>query len=247
MPDNVQVRPAIDRQNTSLISTAIQFGVPLARDLASNDIFTNIHALGRHPINVNRVLDASSFYAQNEHYLRKASHLLAGWDLGLSEITLEKMHVTDENGQPKEFVLPYGGHTISLEEGVFITHQIPLLAESSGTQGAFVLLRLILPALETGSVVVMDELEADMHPHMLSEILDLFFYPETNPHNAQIIFTCHAMEILSHLHKGQITLVEKDSQCESDAWRLDKMKGVRADYNFYAKYMAGAYGAVPNL
>jgi hypothetical protein len=42
-------------------------------------------------------------------------------------------------------------------------------------------------------------------------------------------------------------LVEKDKNCQSEAWRLDEVKGVRSDDNLYAKYMAGAYGAVPEL
>lgn len=96
-------------------------------------------------------------------------------------------------------------------------------------------------------MVIIDELEADLHPHMLTPILDLFFSPKTNPNKAQIIFTCHSLEVLSLLHKGQVVLVEKDSNCESHAWRLDSVKGVRADDNLYAKYMAGAYGAVPQL
>jgi hypothetical protein len=49
------------------------------------------------------------------------------------------------------------------------------------------------------------------------------------------------------LKKGQIMLVEKNERCRSEAWRLSDMEGVRADDNFYAKYMAGTYGAVPVL
>lgn len=246
LPDNTS-KEAIHRQNVSLISVAVQFGVPLALELVSSDIFTNLNALGRHPMNMDRVLESAKFYAQNKNYFTKASNLLTQWDLGLSEINLENTQVY-ENGQKKEIVMPYGGHLVrdNKHDG-FITHELNFFAESSGTQGAFVLLSGIVPALETGSIVVIDELESDLHPHMIPEIMNLFFYPETNPHNAQMIFTCHAMEVLSHLHKGQITLVEKNRQCESDAWRLDEMKGVRADDNFYAKYMAGAYGAVPNL
>ena len=105
----------------------------------------------------------------------------------------------------------------------------------------------ILPALQQGGLVVIDELEADLHPHMLTPILDLFFSPKTNPHNAQVIFTSHAIEVLSLLHKSQVVLVEKNDQCQSDAWRLDTVKGVRVDDNLYAKYMAGAYGAIPQL
>jgi AAA15 family ATPase/GTPase len=94
---------------------------------------------------------------------------------------------------------------------------------------------------------VIDELEADLHPHLLGPILDLFFSNHTNPYNAQLIFTCHSLEILSLMHKSQVVLVEKDENCQSEAWRLDEVKGVRSDDNLYAKYMAGAYGAVPEL
>jgi len=47
------------------------------------------------------------------------------------------------------------------------------------------------------------------------------------------------------VHKSQVMLVQKDEDCESTASRMDAVEGIRNDDNFYAKYMAGAYGAVP--
>ena len=93
-------------------------------------------------------------------------------------------------------------------------------------------------------MAVIDEFENDLHPHMLEPILDLFASPVTNPHGGQLLFTCHAMEVLNVLHKSQVMLVEKSADCESTAWRMDSIQGIRTDDNFYAKYMAGAYGAV---
>jgi len=55
------------------------------------------------------------------------------------------------------------------------------------------------------------------------------------------------MEVLNILHKSQVTLVEKSPSNQSGAWRLDRVEGIRNDHNHYAKYMAGAYGAVPEL
>ena len=55
------------------------------------------------------------------------------------------------------------------------------------------------------------------------------------------------MEVLNIVHKAQVMLVEKNTHNESSAWRLDSVEGIRSDDNFYAKYMAGAYGAVPQL
>jgi uncharacterized protein len=112
---------------------------------------------------------------------------------------------------------------------------------------AFVLLSRLLPVLEGGGIAVIDEFESDMHPHMLAPILDLFANPSTNPHHAQLLFTSHSMEVLHLLPKSHVTLVEKDEFNESQAWRLDEVKGIRSDDNYYAKYMAGAYGAVPRL
>ena len=74
-----------------------------------------------------------------------------------------------------------------------------------------------------------------------------FANPTTNPHGGQLLFTCHALEVLNILHKSQVTLVEKSEDNQSNVWRLDSVEGIRSDDNLYAKYMAGAYGAVPQL
>ena len=111
---------------------------------------------------------------------------------------------------------------------------------------AFNLLSLILPVLKNGGIAIIDELDNDLHPHLLQEIFNLFRSEYTNPHNAQLIFTCHTPEVFNILNKHQIYLVEKIDQ-KSEAWRLDEVEGIRNDDNLYAKYMAGAFSAVPNL
>lgn len=230
------------RENASLISTAAQYEVALAQKLTATRVFSNVHGMGRRNMDNDQILLASEFYAKNALIRSQMADLLRQWDLGLDDVRVEKHTVTRESGQAAEINIPFGIHRVCDVE-----HPLMLLHESSGTQGAFLLLSRILPALQNGGLVIIDELEADLHPHMLTPILDLFFSPKTNPHNAQIIFTCHSIEVLSLLHKAQVVLVEKDSRCESAAWRLDSIKGVRADDNLYAKYMAGAYGAIPQL
>ena len=230
------------RENASLISTAAQYKVDLALTLVSANVLTNISELGRQTINHDEVFRVAAYYAQHEPIRNHMSALLRNWDLGLADIWLEERSVTRQTGQTETLHIPYGVHRVQDKE-----HPLLLLQESSGTQGAFILLARILPALQQGGLVIIDELEADLHPHMLTPILDLFFSPQTNPYNAQILFTCQSMEVLSLMHKAQVVLVEKDDNCESTAWRLDTVQGVRADDNLYAKYMAGAYGAIPQL
>jgi predicted ATPase len=169
--------------------------------------------------------------------------LLAKWDLGLEDVTIREHEIPDATGAVKSLWLAYGVHR-DLARGK--EYSLPFAHESSGTQAAFTLLAEILVALEAGGLVVWDELESDLHPHMLEPLLDLFSKPQTNPHNAQIIFTCHAVEVLRLLQKSQVMLVEKEG-LESTAWRLDSLEGVRSDDNRVGRYLAGAYGAVPRL
>lgn len=230
------------RENASLISTAAQYDVGLALKLVSANVLSNVHGLGRQAMDHDQIMRASEFYAQNIGIRGQMAALLKQWDFGLSDVRVDKHTVTRENGETEDIHMPFGIHRVGGNE-----HPLMFLHESSGTQGAFILLSKILPALQQGGLVIIDELEADLHPHMLTPILDLFFSTKSNPHNAQIIFTCHAIEVLSLLHKAQVVLVEKNHNSESDAWRLDSVKGVRADDNLYAKYMAGAYGAIPQL
>jgi hypothetical protein len=53
--------------------------------------------------------------------------------------------------------------------------------------------------------------------------------------------------LLNKLDKYQIVLVEKNENGISEAWRLDEVSDVRPDENYYSKYIAGAYGAVPKI
>lgn len=228
----------------SLISTAEQFGVEVAQHIvqALHRRCSNVSALGRQAFQgAPDVLGAATFFANQEALRIHMATLLQQWDFGLSDVRLEVLRSMKE-GKEEEVLVPFGIHRVGTQE-----MKLPMFAESSGTQAAFVLLADILPILAEGGVVILDELEADLHPLMLEPILSLFINPKTNPYNAQLIFTSHSLEILNLLKKGQIMLVEKNEQCRSEAWRLSDMEGVRADDNFYAKYMAGAYGAVPRL
>ena len=228
------------RPNVSLISWAAQFGVALATRMAAAYVITNVNLFGRVPMG-EQVLQRAARHFSNHHEQRgRMSQLLSGWDLGLSGVALQEISVSNPQDTEQKVWMPFGKHQSRGKEFL-----IPFFMESSGTQGAFVLLSLLLEALESGGLAVIDEFENDLHPHMLEPILDLFANPATNPHRAQLLFTCHAMEVLNLVHKSQVMLVQKTVECESTASRMDAVEGIRNDDNFYAKYMAGAYGAVP--
>ncbi len=233
------------RPNASLIATAAQYNVLLAKELVSYfyRFHSNVNYIGRDHFEGNNVLDAANFFFDRPALYARISEILTRLDFGLAEVVIESHDFMDkDSGKNEDVRVPYGIHRKGKRK-----HKIPFWLESSGTQAVFVLLEKILPALEQGGVVIIDEMEAGLHPEMIMAILDLFIDSDCNPHNTQIIFTCHAHEILDDLQKEQILLVEKDSDGFSKAWRLSDMRGIRRDDNLYTKYRAGAYGAVPNL
>ena len=236
------------RPNASLISTAAQYGVELAQHLIGANISSNILQIGRVDQNMG-FMNASIFFYENAEIRKKMEAILHDLDFGLSGVEIRKIDIpssqdvkiTDGVRLPQQFQV-FGVHT--LKDGS--RHELHMMEESSGTRTAFTQLAYLLAVLAIGGVAVIDELESDMHPHMIEPLLDLFASEHTNPHKAQIIFTSHSIEVMSLLGKSQIFLVEKEN-CESHAWRLDSMDGVRVQDNLYAKYMSGAYGAVPQI
>lgn len=233
------------RPNASLIATAAQYNVPLARTLVNyfSRCYTNVNYAGRDHFMTSDVFQATKFFQGRPALREQMSELLSRLDLGLAEVVIESHKIIDPDTKHSEDAfLPFGIHRMGDR-----VEKLPFWYESSGTQAAFVLLEKLLPALQHGGIVIIDEMEADLHPDMITAMLELFFDPEHNPHNAQIIFTCHAHEVLNELQKDQVLLIEKDTNGFSEAWRLADIKGVRRDDNLYAKYRAGAYGATPNL
>ena len=126
--------------------------------------------------------------------------------------------------------------------------------ESSGTNKLFDLSGPIFETLYSGSVLVIDELDAKMHPLISQYIIELFNNPETNPKNAQLIFTTHDTHLLSQkiLRRDQIWFTEKDSKEQTDLYSLidivlpDGTKP-RNDANYEKNYIAGRYGAIPYI
>lgn len=233
------------RPNASLIATAAQYNVPCALELVDyfERFYTNVTYSGRGHFDSGDVFSTARYFHDHPAMRGQMSDILSRLDLGLAKVIIKSGEFVDkESGEREKMNVPLGVHRKGKHE-----HELPLWYESSGTQAAFVLLEKILPALEYGGIVIIDELEANLHPDIIVAMLDLFLDRERNPHNAQIIFTCHALEILNELQKDQVLLIEKDADGNSEAWRLSDMKGIRRDINLYAKYRAGKYGAIPDL
>lgn len=231
------------RRNASLIAAAHSYNVASAADYIGyfRRYIFNVKIHGRAKMSRDRLMESMRFFYQNRDYHESMEELICSFDLGLEAIVIAEYETKGDEGNARKIHLATGIHKSENQQ-----FELSMFEESSGTQSAFVLLRALLPVLANGGVAIIDEIDNDLHPHMLPQILELFKFEHTNPHQAQLIFTCHTPEVLNLLKKHQVYLVEKNNQ-ESEAWRLDEIQGLRADDNLYAKYMAGALGAVPSL
>jgi len=136
--------------------------------------------------------------------------------------------------------------------------QVRLKSEDIESRGTLHLIKFIIPfidALKYGRTLVIDELDASLHPFVLAKIIKLFMDPEINTHRSQLIFTSHSAILLDHalMRRDSIVFVERDPiTLESEIYSLADFKTagnnpVRNDESYLKNYIAGKYGALPNL
>lgn len=235
-----------DRPDASMFAAGLLTGRPEFERVndALGVIETNVDRAGKTGTGaggrLNEVLACADYFSKNPHLMEDVAHRLMQADLGISGFVIKEVEMADAKGLTKRLPVPFVQH--QSPDGDF---EMNMMMESSGTRRIFTLLRNVLPVLTAGGVAVVDELESDLHPHLIPLMLDLFVDCNSNPKRAQLIFTCHQAEIMNHLAKEQIVLVEKDDQNVSAAYRLSDIKGVRREENFQAHYNAGRYAAIP--
>jgi AAA15 family ATPase/GTPase len=122
--------------------------------------------------------------------------------------------------------------------------------ESSGTNKIIDLSGPIFDTLNAGGILVVDELDAKLHPLLTLSIIRLFQNQDINKEGAQLIFATHDTNILSicNLRRDQIYFVEKDKFGASELYSLveyNKEGKVRKDRSFEKDYINGRYGAIP--
>ena len=128
------------------------------------------------------------------------------------------------------------------------------LEESSGTRKLFGLMPFIAGCLLTGTVLVIDELDAKIHPVLLRHIIMMFNDMSINKKKAQLIFTSHDLSTMNNevFRRDEIWFVAKGNAQNSKLYSLvefknEKGESVRKDAKFDKQYLEGKYGADPYL
>lgn len=132
--------------------------------------------------------------------------------------------------------------------------ELNLSDESSGTKKLFGLLPFIAASLLTGTVLIIDELDAKIHPVLLRHIIMMFNDMSINRHKAQLIFTSHDLSTMNSevFRRDEIWFVAKGNAQNSKLYSLvefknEKGESVRKDAKFDKQYLEGKYGADPYL
>ena len=132
--------------------------------------------------------------------------------------------------------------------------ELNLSEESSGTKKLFGLLPFIANSLVSGTTLVIDELDAKIHPILLRHIIMMFNDMKINQHGAQLIFTSHDLSTMNSevFRRDEIWFVAKGNRQNSKLYSLvefknEKGESVRKDAKFDKQYLEGKYGADPYL
>jgi AAA15 family ATPase/GTPase len=203
-----------------------------------------------------------------------AQTFISAMDLGFTSLRKadtedEKNDLLNSEGKPKtgfEAIFNLGwslfppkiqtGHKVLHKDGSFTEAFFPNdEMESEGTKKIINMSGPIADTLLNGGIIVIDELDAKLHPLLTKKIIGIFNSPKTNLYNAQLIFATHDTNLLSNkiFRRDQIWFAEKNREDEStDIYPLSEIKEqngdkIRNDRIYEKDYINGKYGAIPYL
>ena len=179
--------------------------------------------------------------SKSEDVKRLMLQIIQEMDLDIVDFRVEKK----ENDQIEVFTK----HIVDKYEA-----ELNLLDESSGTKKLFGLLPFIAKSLLRGTTLVIDELDAKIHPVLLKYLIMTFSDMEKNKKGAQLIFTSHDLSTMNSevFRRDEIWFVAKGNRQNSKLYSLVEFKNgkgesVRKDAKFNKQYLEGKYGADPYL
>jgi uncharacterized protein len=217
------------RTNVSVISSLAQFAHPFSTCLIKHlsTITSNVFIVK----NENKEDVSTESYVVDQRILEKLNHAIKIVDLGIESVVLAEL-------QGRK--MPFFSHAN-------FKHPFTYFFESQGTKNFYYLFPYIARALLDGGIALMDEIDSDIHPMLMPEIIRWFHDPVENPHGAQLIMSCHNATLLEYLEKEEVWFTEKDQTGATSLYPLRDISGVRRDANIYKKYLGGTFGAVPRI
>jgi len=242
------------RNNALFLSTAVQLNSQQLQPVYDwfDDTLRTTTVTGWAP-------DFTASLCRSAEEKRKVLNLLKAADIDIQDIVINEK-IFGENDLPDD--MPDEVKTMILKrmEGkpipeIHMMHQDSkgdLVAfdyddESDGTRKLFSFAGPWLDTLKNGYVLFVDELHDNLHPRLVRFLVELFHSNETNPNNAQLVFTTHETTILNQdvFRRDQIWFCEKGEDHSTSVYPLTDFNPRKGRENLELSYLAGRYGAVP--
>ncbi len=171
---------------------------------------------------------------------------LSAKELNISDdlpMDLKKKIKADLDGQIVKQI-KFNHHMIDSEESTSFL----LGEESDGTQKIFAYAGPWLDLLNSGRVLIIDELDNSFHPHIIRFLLSLIHNPESNKGNGQLIFSTHDTSVLDPkiFRRDQVWFVEKDKGNSTQIYSLSDFHPRKGEA-LEKGYLKGRYGALPDI
>jgi len=243
------------RNNALFLSTAIQLNNEQVKPVF-NWFDRKLRVIGQ-GANISPGFSADE--CEKEEKKKKILKFMNAADLSITDISLEKKDFSMDDLPPdmpqsikEEIAKDHKGKKLTR---LFFMHpssengeDVPLDfdEESAGTRKLFALAGPWLDVLDNGFVFFVDELDTSLHPIMVRFLLNLFHNPETNRHNAQLVFTTHDTTVLDQtlMRRDQVWFVEKDAENTTRLYPLSDYKPRKGEA-LQKGYLYGRYGALP--
>ena len=132
---------------------------------------------------------------------------------------------------------------------VYDRFEVDLMTEeSAGIKRLFQMICPMLDILDTGKVLICDELENSLHESVISQVVQMFQTYAKEPF-AQLIFTTHDTSLLDTdlFRRDQVWFTQLNQERATDLYSLVEIRNVRKTENLEKGYVSGKYGAIPML
>lgn len=231
------------RDNASFVSTCKHY------DLLDNvalfncyeffsKFLSNVHMFGLSSTQP-KLSTVSELYSKSEKFLSFAKELICSCDTGVYDIRV----IEFASAEGEQTYSPFFYRMVEGKE-----EQLTYHVESSGTKSLYLQLFKYKMILDAGGVLILDEFDINLHPHILPKLLGLFLDPEVNVNDAQLIFSTHDSDVMDLLGKYRTYLVDKEGN-ECYSYRLDEIPSdvLRKGRSIVSAYNAGKIGGVPQV
>ena len=186
----------------------------------------------------NPAIDSELMFSSDEIYKKQFIKALNDMDIDIVDYTYDEA--------TKQFLMKRSINSTNYE--------LPFDAESDGTKKLIAALPVVLLALREGRLIIVDELDAKLHPKLLKYVISLFKNKDINQYGAQLLFTSHDMSTLKNTvyRRDEIWFAAENSNHESEIYSLHEIRGednerIKNTAAYDKQYLEGRYGADPYL